>query len=153
MIQNPYRDLDENALSRVQANIGKVDKNLLRSVHADAGLFTALVGKLIHALSNDLRNKNITHWTPENEQYLYECINARLGTDTSTPATPLSGDVAGPHTGPSNPGPTTNTSAANPPCPNSAAKPIKTVDRRPVERRGNKNIQPKTPQSHGIQPV
>jgi len=80
---SPYRNLPEVEKSKVQALVKTTDKLFLQSIHPERGLLLYAVERLVHALVDDLKKENITHYTPENATRLVKLINNRTALRTT----------------------------------------------------------------------
>lgn len=135
-IKNPYKSLDEELCCRLQLDVAIADKNLIRVLCPEHGIFTNMVAAFIASVATEMRHLNITTWTPENERTLIATIKRRTN-NLSDNATPL---AAGPTGGIPRPEPATPTSDQNPVVADSAANDVSSPKRRPQRSGGEKPI-------------
>ena len=82
-----YKGLDpEKHLSHLSSTIWIEDKKLIKHVCPTMGLFQQMSQLFFASIANELRNRNITHYTPENEHKLISIIRRRTATITNRQA-------------------------------------------------------------------
>lgn len=96
-IKNPYKTLDEELCCRLQLDVAIADKNLIRVLCPEHGIFSNMVASFIASVATEMRHLNIQTWTPENERTLIESIKRRTSnlpeshTSASLPVGPAGG--------------------------------------------------------------
>lgn len=74
-LPRPYSDPKfERDLSNCTAWVPKRDKDLIRHVCPKRGILNQLVQNLFASIVTNLRDQNITYYSPQNEQYLIRVI-------------------------------------------------------------------------------
>lgn len=77
-IKNPYADTEEpDELVRVSAMIPRSELALIKSVHPTRGVVQAIINSMFFALIEDMKNNNISYYTPDNERFLIENVRRR----------------------------------------------------------------------------
>lgn len=68
-IPNPYSllGLPEEKIVRIQADVSIDDRNLLRTVCPEQGVYTFVIANLLIKISNELRNAGITDFSRESD--------------------------------------------------------------------------------------
>lgn len=62
IIDNPYKQLEEEDMSHVQAFVDKNHKRFLKSIHPDRGFLQLMVTNITKAIHDDLKQLGIEHW-------------------------------------------------------------------------------------------
>jgi len=99
-LRTPYTGLNRDTeLSRLSADIAFIDKHLIKTVCPVNGLLMQMTQLFFASVCHELRTKNITHYTPENESELINIIRRRTATliDPKTIARDGGGGVEGAH--------------------------------------------------------
>lgn len=80
---SPYKAVPEVEKSKLQAMVKTTDKHFLQSIHPERGILLYAVERLVHAIVDDLKKENITHYSPENATRLVKLINDRTALRTA----------------------------------------------------------------------
>lgn len=78
-IPNPYleKGLTKEQIVRIQADVSFDDRNLLRSVCPEQGIYTFTLAHLLIKVCNELRKRQITDFSRENE-FRNAIVNCRI---------------------------------------------------------------------------
>jgi hypothetical protein len=84
---NPYASLARwRDMSQLSANVAIADLKLIKSVCPQHGLTVRMIQVFVAGIAQELRERNITHYTPENAQQLIAIVATRSrGCPTTQP--------------------------------------------------------------------
>jgi len=71
-----YLDFDHN-MSRLSADISYADKKLIKMVCPKKGILNQITQLFFESICRELREHNITHYSPQNEQHFIQLIKRR----------------------------------------------------------------------------
>lgn len=83
MLTNPFKDHDQDYLNKVSGRILPEIKTQISAICPDRGIHQIIISHFYSAIAAELKERNITFYTPENEQLLHDIIRRR--TDKYSP--------------------------------------------------------------------
>jgi hypothetical protein len=80
---NPYQGIDLEVSAKATAVLDKADLLLLKGLNPQRGLIQNLINMFLHSLVEELREKEIFYYTPDNEREFIRIVRRRTVAGTS----------------------------------------------------------------------
>lgn len=77
MIRDPQLNKDKDNLHRVSGYMSPEDFALLKAVSPERGIVQLLINLMMADIVEEMRNENLTIWSPENSEKLEEIVRKR----------------------------------------------------------------------------
>ena len=77
---NPYYGIEEDISAKATAVLSREDLSIIRGIYPYRGSVQTVLNLFLKAVVDELRAKNITYFTPDNEREFIEIIRRRTAT-------------------------------------------------------------------------